>query len=135
MNDRLLSDAYYNPGGKASYGGVKRLIDSAGHLPKKDVVDWLAGQDSYTLHKPIRRTYRRQKTIVSSIDSQWQADLSDMVKIARHNDDNKYMLVVIDVLSKYLWVTPIKSKSGKDLTESFSSILSELRSLARGRLF
>ena len=38
-----------------------------------------------------------------------------------------YLLVVIDVLSKYAWVSPIKNKTARSLLEAFDSILSEGR--------
>ena len=38
-----------------------------------------------------------------------------------------YLLVVIDVLSKYVWVRPMKNKTARSLLEAFDSILSEGR--------
>ena len=39
-------------------------------------------------------------------------DLVDMNKLSTHNDGFKYIMVVIDVLSKYAWSEPLKSKHG-----------------------
>ena len=38
-----------------------------------------------------------------------------------------YLLVLIDVLSKYVWVIPTKNKTARSLLEAFDSILSEGR--------
>ena len=38
-------------------------------------------------------------------------DLVDMQKLSRWNKANKYLLTVIDVLSKYAWAVPIKQTS------------------------
>ena len=38
-----------------------------------------------------------------------------------------YLLVVIDVFSKYVWVREMKSKTARSLLEAFDSILSEGR--------
>ena len=38
-----------------------------------------------------------------------------------------YLLVVIDVFSKFLWVRPMKNKSASSLVQAFDSILSEKR--------
>ena len=43
-----------------------------------DVKRWLRKQQTYTLHKPIRRKFGRRKTVTAGIDYQWQADLADM---------------------------------------------------------
>ena len=38
-----------------------------------------------------------------------------------------YLLVVIGVLSKYVWVRPMKNKSAPSVLEAFGSILSKGR--------
>ena len=44
-----------------------------------------------------------------------------------------YLLVVIDVLSKYVWVRPMKNKTARSLLEAFDSILSEGRKPEKSR--
>lgn len=54
----LLEQIYYDPGHPGSYGGVHKLWREAKKnepkLKKDDVEEWLASQDTYTLHKPVR---------------------------------------------------------------------------------
>ena len=45
----------------------------------------------------------------------------------RKNDGVNYLLVVIDVFSKFFWVRPIKNKSASSLVQAFGSIPSEKR--------
>ncbi len=40
-------------------------------------------QDAYTLHRPIRRRFKRNKVIVAGIDDTWQIDLVDMGNITQ----------------------------------------------------
>ena len=40
---------------------------------------------------------------------------------------HEYLLVAIDVLSKYTWVSPMKDKTGKGLIAAFNSILKKGR--------
>ena len=49
-------------------------------------------------------------------------DLVDMQKLSRWNKGNKYLLTVIDVLSKYAWAIPIKSKSSKEMIRGLEGI-------------
>ena len=49
-------------------------------------------------------------------------DLVDMQKLNRWNKGNKYLLTVIDVLSKYAWAVPIKSKRSQDMIRGLESI-------------
>ena len=61
------------------------------------------------------------------IDSLWEADLASVQDVAKENDGVNYLLVVIDVLSKYVWVRPMKNKTARSLLEAFDFILSEGR--------
>ena len=61
------------------------------------------------------------------IDSLWEADLAFVQDVAKENDGVNYLLVVIDVFSKYVWVRPMKNKTAHSLLEAFDSILSEGR--------
>ena len=80
------------------------------HLNKrfttKEIEDWLSRQDSYTLHKPVRRRFPRRKIYAKCIDDSWQADLADVSSLSKDNDNYKFLLTCIDVLSKYAWVIP-----------------------------
>ena len=49
-------------------------------------------------------------------------DLVDMQKLSRWNKGNKYLLTVIDVLSKYAWAVPIISKRSQDMIRGLESI-------------
>ena len=80
-------------------------------------------QDTYTLHKQARRHYRRNRVIVGGIDELWQMDLADMQAHAKENDGYRYLLVCIDVFSKFVWVIPLKNKTGPALVTAFKEIL------------
>ena len=43
------------------------------------------------------------------------------------NDNNgiKYLLTVIDVFSKYVWIVPLKRKTGQEVADALSRILKE----------
>ena len=99
-------------------------------LSRKKFSDWLMGQDTYTLHKPARRNFKRNRVIVGGIEEQsWQMDLADMQSLKQYNDGYRYLLVCIDVFSKYTWIVPIKSKTGPALGEALKVILSSGRKL------
>ena len=84
-------------------------------------------QDTYTLHKPIRRRFKRNRVIVGGIDELWQMDLADMQSMASVNDGYRYLLVCIDVFSKFCWVVPLKTKTGPALVDAFKVILKSNR--------
>ena len=91
-------------------------------VSRKDVEEFLRGERTYTLHKPVRRNYPRIKTYVSGIDKQWQADLADVKSIAHFNGGITFLLTVIDVFSKFAWVVPVKSKSASVMLAAFKNL-------------
>ena len=82
---------------------------------KKTVVD--------ELHKPARKNFKRRKTIIRGINETFQADLIDVSNLARYNNRHRYILLVIDVFSKFIWAVSVKTKSGKDVTDAIKRIL------------
>jgi hypothetical protein len=51
-----LGKVYYDPKHSAGFGYVVKLV-KASKNKKKDVDEWLAGQNTYTLHKPVRNKF------------------------------------------------------------------------------
>lgn len=84
-------------------------------MSKKDIVN--------ELHKAARRNFPRRCTIIKGIDDLWQADLMDFQKYSHFNKGFKYILIVIDTLSKYVWVNPLKSKEKQCVTHALQKIL------------
>ena len=116
--EERLKELYYNPEDPGSYGGVDRLFRSAKKAGVKGVTrgwvnQFLADQQSYTLHKPPRRRFKRNPTYFKGIEAQWQADLADMQALSSENKGTNYIMTVIDIFSKREWAIPIKNKSGK----------------------
>ncbi|KAI2661668.1 hypothetical protein H4Q32_007311 [Labeo rohita] len=79
-------------------------------LTDKQISDWLAGEDAYTLHRTAPLKYKRNRVFVYGIDMQFQADLVDMSAYAKENDNNHFLLTCIDVFSKYAWVRVLKKQ-------------------------
>jgi len=122
-------EAYYDVRTPGSFGGVNALYRTMKNkgIKRKDVAEWLSTQDAYTLHKPIRRRFQRRKIYAKNIDYLWQADLADMSHLADYNDGMRFLLTVIDVLSKHAWVQPLQRKSSTNIIEAFDIIFKERR--------
>lgn len=110
-----------------------RYVQNEGkyNISKYKVRKWLQRQEPYSLQRPVRRHYRCNKVIVAGIDDQWDADLTDMTKIRKENDRVQYVLLVVDIFSKYLWMQPLKDKKGPTTARAFENILSEGRQLTK----
>jgi transposase InsO family protein len=75
------------------------------------------------LHAPARRNFPRRHVIVYGYDDLWQADVVEMRPYTQFNKGYHYILTVIDVLSKYAWAVPLKSKSGKEMAAAIAKII------------
>lgn len=79
------------------------------------------------LHKPTRIKFIRRRTIVKGFDDLWQSDLAEFRYYGTYNRGYKYILIVMDCYSKYLWTRPLKEKSASEVTNAMASILKEGR--------
>ena len=75
------------------------------------------------LHKPIKRKFRKRRVFVNGIDKIWAGDLADMRAFSKHNDGVTFLLLIIDIFSKYGWVIPLKNKEGKTVAEALKKYL------------
>ena len=60
--------------------------------------------DRYQLFRNYKKKYKRLKVDVRRPNHQWQMDLMDLKHLERYNSRIRYLLVVIDVYSRYVWV-------------------------------
>src|SRR5437867_3593565 len=91
-----LSNIYYDPQNSASFSSVKSLYDKVREIIPNvkltDVKNWLSEQLTYTLHKQVRKKFKRNPIIVNNINEQWEADLVDMKEFSNKNDRYNYIL-------------------------------------------
>ena len=55
----------------------------------------------------------------------WTADLIDMNNVVNYNDRFRYILVVLDVASRYAWAVPLVNKDAKTVLAAFNKIFKE----------
>lgn len=125
-----MDEAYFDPRDPGSFGGVQRLYQSVKDQGGDDVTvkktkQFLSKKRSYTLHKDRRHKFQRNRFEVSEMDDLWQSDLADMASLARWNEGIRYLLVVIDSLSKYLWIQPVKRKDAESVLSAVQAVLAE----------
>ena len=84
-------------------------------------IDW-SDELANELHKPIRKKFKKRRVYASGVDSIWAADLVDMQAFSRSNKGYKYILMIIDVFSKYGWAIPLKTKTGIEVEKAFADL-------------
>ena len=74
------------------------------------------------LHKPIVRLFKKRKVHSSLKDNIWGVDLADRQLISKYNNGFRYFLCVINLLSKYAFVVPLKDKKELLLLMHFKKV-------------
>ena len=92
------------------------------------IVDFLRQNETSSLHKRIRRKFKRRKTVTYYPYDVCMADLAfyNAPDYVRANNGFKYILVFIDVFSKMCYVEPMKDKNGLTTLIALEKILSKL---------
>ena len=96
-------------------------------IKTKDIQNDVKWNDTYAkeLHYPLRKKFRKRRVFSPGIDIFWAADLADMKRYSRKNKGYKYLLVCIDIFSKYGFVKPMKNKTAAETTRCFKEIFEE----------
>ncbi|RLU21740.1 hypothetical protein DMN91_006116 [Ooceraea biroi] len=120
-----LEKLYYDPAHYAGYSAVDNLSRAAKtNFSRTTVIQWLESQDAYTLHRLSQRKFPRLHYAVTNIDDLWEADLIELRNLKSYNEGYSYLLVIIDVLSKYAWVEPLRAKTSNGVASAFQRVLS-----------
>ena len=74
--------------------------------------------------KPPKKNYPTNKILYNHINEIWSIDLADMIDYKTSNNKGfRYIFIIIDKYSKYLWDIPLKNKYSQTVTDVFSNIV------------
>ena len=74
--------------------------------------------------KPPKKIHLTNKIVYKHIDEIWSIDLADMIDYnISNNKGYRYIFIVIDNFSKYLWAIALKNKYSQTITNEFSNVL------------
>jgi hypothetical protein len=126
----LLDKIYTTPGSGGSFAGERALFEEARkrepRITLEDVRYYLSTKKTYTLHAPAIRRFPRLKFIPAGLGTDFQADLAIMSSIASENKGNRYILVLVELLSRRLYAYPVRVKDAVEMTEAFKRFLADL---------
>ena len=108
---------------KSTKGSGVTAVPSAKHVNTK-----IAPQNQQLaeeLYKRIIKKFEKRKVHAAFKDNIWGADLADMQLLSRYNKGIRFLLCVINIFSKYVWVVPLKDKNGISIVTVFQSILKQ----------
>lgn len=94
---------------------------------KTTIEDFLAEQDAYTLNFKRRRRFPKRQVVTNGLNDLAGADLADVSNLSKWNDGVKFLLVVINCFSRFLYLRPVKDKKAVTVAKAMSEILKSLK--------
>src|SRR5579875_3880408 len=112
----LIKEYFTNPQTTGGYKKIYRLLseDYAG-ISRQNVLDVIRKFESYQQRQPKRVQKIVRPIITNGPFERWQMDLIILDKYAKFNDGYKYLLVVIDVFSKYTFIKTLTDKEARSV--------------------
>ncbi|CAG2232029.1 unnamed protein product [Mytilus edulis] len=133
QKENYVKRIWTNPNHPGAFAGPDKLLKvirsegkfdiSRAHLKKI-----LAKEDTYSVQKPSRKTFRRNRVVVAGLNAQWDGDLASMENVSKYNSmekynsDIKFLLILIDIFSRFLIVKPLKDKKSDTVTSALKEI-------------
>ena len=70
----------------------------------------------------LTRNFSKRSVISNGIDEIWAVDMVDMQKFSEWNKGVKYLVMVIDLFSKYGWIKPLRDKRSETVSKAFDEM-------------
>ena len=121
-----IHNAYTNPDNSTAFGSREKLFRGT-KCSSKHVDRYLNSIETYTKFKLTRKRFPRPKVVSYRLNEVWSIDLADMQQLATQNSGVRYLFVVVDTLSRFLWVIGVKSKTSKACTDALKKIIATNR--------
>lgn len=125
--DGHMKKIYYDLTRTSAYSSTQNLIREARGfgISAREVEHWLMAQEIYGRYKPARKKFPLNFYNIKGLHSVYEADLNDMRKLVDFNDGFNYFLTIICCLSRFVWVYPLKTKTGDEMASVFDRHFSE----------
>ena len=109
-----------------SFGSLKRFEQDyqGGNETRSHIRQQLLHSDAFTRFRPFRRRKDAVPIYVYERREQVQADicyLSQQERVIADNDGYKYVLVLIDVFTKWTWVYPLRRVNAEAVRDAFET--------------
>ena len=127
-DEKKIRRSYLNQRFSGAFSGLSGFLrNRKTWTNKKKVEKELKQLNAYSLHKDIRRKFKRRRVLFNFINQTWASDLKDISTIAEWNNCNYFVLIVVDAFSKKAYVRMLKNKSSKSMIRAFDSIFREAK--------
>ena len=124
--DNIIKRKYYETflGAKKLY---QKLKPDYPEVTLKQITEIINEQATQQIHKKVKIPDQEYNQIRAPGRGQFQLDLLDLSNYTRYNLGFKFVLVVVDIYSRYGFVRPLKTKSGAAVLKAMKSIQEEIQ--------
>jgi len=127
-----VENIYYDPNIAGSFSGPYKLYkfiqkDGKFNISLKKITKWIQSQEVYTTNRLVKQKIKRRKVIVPYIDYMWDIDTASLKDYSKDNDNFGYFLLIIDIMSRFIWTHPIKTPSGLEVKKVLHDIFNTTR--------
>ena len=123
FSERLKLNNQYSSG-PAAFGSLNNLVNLSG-LPCVKVSQFLVSEPSYTKFKNRRRIFPRRQVKARFINGIWCMDLAQVDKLSSWNSITKFLMVSVDIFSRFVRVQPMKNKNAETTRAAFIRLCSD----------
>lgn len=127
VTKREIQDNYTTPGHPTAFSALSKVYDFYdGRASATLVKQSLEELDAYTRHREYKQPHTYNPYYIYRQRQQVQADLIDVRHLREHNDGVTYLLLLIDLFSRKIWVYPMQVKTAAETKRLLSDWLLSL---------
>ena len=122
----ILFNLYQDAKKPNSYGSIHRLLQNAKNILPSinlNVIHFLKAQKAYTLHRVTNKFFLRRRVLAPKPGIIASCDLADISSLTRYNNGYKYILVFVDVFSRFAQTIPLKRKDANSVHNALYRII------------
>jgi hypothetical protein len=121
-----IRERYFNAGEPGSFGSFQSFVRNSKFKDLNAVKQTLGGLRTFSVHRGKRRETQRRSIVPLFKGEFLAADLAQMtMNHPRLNGGTNYILVIRELLSKMLYLFPLKRKDGPSLAAAFETFFKE----------
>ncbi len=126
MEERYVEKKYLNVRNKGSFSGLKKFHTEQ-KLKSKITKKVLSSIPAYSYHKSAPIRFQRRKVVSLFVNQIFCTDLIDFQKLSRFNRGQKWLCVVLDIFSRYLYGFPLPNKTAASVKKGFQEFFRKHR--------
>lgn len=81
------------------------------------------------IYKAARKNFPRRRTVLKGLNDLWQTNLMVFIPYSKQNKGYKYIVIVINCFTKYLWARPLKKRAGEHVAADMNTILQQVETI------